>query len=103
MAEVFSNVTAFNRYRRLVAERSKVEAEAAVEAVIPENVSQTFVQPTVRMTKNQLLTIAEERGIKVNEEMTKAEIVEALEPAISPKSPEEPEDTDKTEAPEGGE
>jgi len=69
MAEVFSNITAFNRYRRLEAEKAKTEA--IVEVV--------DVQPTVRMTKSQLLAIAEERGIEANEEMTKAEIVEALE------------------------
>lgn len=80
MAELYSNVTAFNRYRRIKAERTRTEAEKDAESQnkVEEIKAAETIAPSTRMTKAQLLAIAAERGVAINEEMTKAQIVAVL-------------------------
>lgn len=83
MGQMFSNVTAFNRYRRLAAEQAKAEAEAE-EAAKAEIVESPISEPpkpvalSMEWTKVRLMAIAKEQGVDVNEDMTKAQIIAAI-------------------------
>lgn len=78
-----NNVTAFNRYRRLAAERARAEAEAK-KAKKPEILEPPIAEPSkpialsMEWTKVRLMAIAKEQGVDVNEDMTKAQIIAAI-------------------------
>jgi large subunit ribosomal protein L21 len=55
------------------------KAEPKAEAVAEEADSACNAEPNMSMKKDELLAIAEEKGIKVSSKATKAEILEAIE------------------------
>lgn len=77
-----NNVTAFNRYRRLAAEKAGAEAEArkAKAEILEPPITEPPKPVTLSMdmTKAQLLVIAEERGVEANDNMTKAQVISTI-------------------------